>query len=253
MPSVNLNLEFYLLAATVISGGVVLLHRVLLGKTEKGERHWLHEACIAIFPVLLLVVVLRSFVVEPFRIPSGSMLPTLEIGDFILVDKFTYGLRLPVFHNEIFGVGAPERGDVAVFRYPVNPKQDFIKRIIGVPGDMIEYRNKIFYVNGRRVKRQDLGGYEKSRRDMTVFREALDERRYDTLASADSYGRPGRWRVPDDHYFVAGDNRDNSNDSRFWGFVPRENLVGRAFYIWFNWRFDDFSVNLSRIGRISVG
>lgn len=249
---VNLNLEFYLLAATVVTGGVVLINRLILGKTAKGERHWLHEGCAAIFPVLLLVVVLRSFVIEPFRIPSGSMLPTLEIGDFILVNKFTYGLRLPVLHHEVFALGGPERGDIAVFRYPINPKQDFIKRIIGVPGDLVEYRDKTFYVNGNRAKRDNHGAYEKSRLETTVFKETLGERRYNTLESDGAYGRDGRWRVPPGHYFVVGDNRDNSNDSRFWGFVASENLVGRAFYIWFNWRFDNFNMDFSRIGRIAV-
>lgn len=250
MINFNVNLEFYLFAATVIAGGVVLLHRLVLGKTQKGERHWLHEGAVAVFPVLLIVIALRSFIVEPFRIPSGSMLPTLEIGDFILVNKFTYGLRLPVFHNEVFSVGDPQRGDIAVFRYPRNPTQDFIKRVIGVPGDTIEYRNKTFYVNGRRVKRVAGGEYEHSRQDLVRYTETLDEAQYDTLAYPDSQHRAARWQVPPKHYFVSGDNRDNSNDSRFWGFVPRDNMVGRAFYIWFNLRFDNYSANFSRIGSI---
>ena len=248
---INFNLEFYLVAALLITGGVVLLHRLVLGKTRKGERHWLHEGAIAIFPVLLLVIILRSFVVEPFRIPSGSMLPTLEIGDFILVNKFTYGLRWPVLRGEIFSVGDPQRGDIAVFRYPKNPKQDFIKRIIGVPGDVVEYRSKSFYINGRRVKRDARGEYEKTRQDLEVYGETLGDRRYNTLAQPDTGHRPGRWRVPQGHYFVSGDNRDNSNDSRFWGFVPRENMIGRAFFIWFNLRFDNYNANFSRIGSIS--
>lgn len=247
---ISFDLEFYLVAAMLISGGVVLLHRLILGKTNKGERHWLHELAISIFPVLLLVVLLRSFVIEPFRIPSGSMLPTLEIGDFILVNKYTYGLRLPVLHKEIVLFGPPQRGDIIVFRYPKNLEQDFIKRVIGVPGDLVEYRSKNFYINGKRVKRDELGQYEKSRQNLFVYEEALDGAFYETLAYPNTLHRPGRWRVPAGHYFVSGDNRDNSNDSRFWGFVPRENIVGRAFHIWFNLRFDNYTMDFSRIGSI---
>ena len=244
----SFDLEFFLLAATVVAGGVVLINRLILGKTKREERHFLHELAHSFFPILLIVIVLRSFIVEPFRIPSGSMLPTLEIGDFILVNKFVYGLRMPVFNAEVLALGEPEAGDIMVFRYPNNPEQDFIKRVIGVPGDLIEYRNKKFYVNGRALNQIHQGAYAKSRTGLHVMNESLSDRDYDTLVYPNSYGLPGRWRVPPEHYFVAGDNRDNSNDSRVWGFVPRSNLVGKAFLIWFNLRFDQWSMDTSRIG-----
>lgn len=244
----NLDLEFFLLAATVVTGGIVLANRLILGKIPKDERHWLHDIACSFFPILLIVIALRSFVVEPFRIPSGSMMPTLEIGDFILVNKYTYGLRFPVSNTEILELGSPHAGDIAVFRYPNNPKQDFIKRIIGTPGDLVEYRNKKLYINGRRVPQTYRGDYKKSAIALRTMRETLNNNDYDTLVYPDAYTPPGRWRVPYGHYFVVGDNRDNSNDSRVWGFVPRENLVGKAFLIWFNLRFDQWSIDTSRIG-----
>ena len=247
----NFDLELILIIVTLISGGVVLIHRVILGKTTSQERHWLHDSACSLFPILIIVIILRSFLVEPFRIPSGSMLPTLEIGDFILVNKFSYGLRLPVLHYEIMGVGKPKPGDVAVFRFPQNPQQDFIKRIIGVPGDLIEYRDKTFLVNGKRVPRKLVGQYPKSRQDLQVVLENLGDGQYKTLANKRSFAsQGGRWIVPQGHYFVSGDNRDNSNDSRSWGFVPYDNLVGKAFFVWFNWRFDKFNIDFSRVGTV---
>lgn len=206
------------------------------------------------FPVLLLILGFRSFLAEPFKIPSGSMMPTLLVGDFILVNKFAYGLRLPVLNTKILAVGEPKRGDVFVFRYPENPKEDYIKRVIGLPGDEITYRNKTLYINGKEIAESYLGPYtgpsEPTNR-MTGAQVKLEQ-----LEGVDhrimelpqlQIGHEGTWKVPDGYYFAMGDNRDNSLDSRFWGFVPEANLVGKALIIWMNW---DNGIDFGRIGTL---
>lgn len=202
------------------------------------------------FPIFVIVLLLRSFLVEPFRIPSGSMIPTLLVGDFILVNKYTYGLRLPVTNTKFIAVGAPARGDVVVFRYPEDPSTPFIKRIIGLPGDRIEYRDKQVYVNGRAVDYRLIGGYvgQKSAAVHTgakLIEEHLDTVDHRILVTSQAPVIDGEYKVPTGQYFVLGDNRDNSRDSRYWGFVPDENLIGRAFMIWMNW---DGGPDLGRIG-----
>lgn len=216
------------------------------------------------FPVIFAVLVLRSFLVEPFRIPSNSMMPTLLTGDFILVNKFAYGLRLPVLNVKFLDIGEPKRGDVVVFKFPLDPRTDYIKRIVGLPGDLIDYRHKTLYINGEPVAQEPLGIYTGtgSGREMTGARESLEH-----LAGTDHriLTRPtapnlpfgcqvlafGPVRVPEGHYFVMGDNRDNSNDSRCWGFVPDDKLVGKAFAIWMHWdgRRDGFPIAWSRLGK----
>ena len=205
------------------------------------------------FPVILLVLVIRSFLVEPFRIPSASMLPTLHIGDFILVNKFAYGIRLPVLNNEIIAVGRPERGDVFVFRYPNDPSIDYIKRVVGLPGDKIGYFNKTLYVNNKAIVHNL---HEKDVRLLTVaparselYFEQLGDRRHAILIDPDRSSVEGEMIVPAGHYFAMGDNRDNSNDSRFWGTVPQENLVGKAFFIWMSWNWNAGGVVWSRLGN----
>ncbi len=194
----------------------------------------------AFFPVILIVFLLRSFLVEPFRIPSGSMLPNLLVGDFILVNKYAYGVRLPVLNKKIFDIDGPERGDVVVFRYPYNPSVNYIKRLIGLPGDRITYKDKVLYINGKKMEQVDKGidGIYRLKGDRTRFRrvvENLDGVSHDILLS-DSQSQPGmEYVVPEGQYFVMGDNRDRSNDSRYWLYVPDENLVGKAFMIWFSW------------------
>jgi signal peptidase I len=215
---------------------------------------WWVEYCVSFFPVILFVFVLRSFVVEPFRIPSGSMLPTLENGDLILVNKFQYGIRLPVIDRKIVDVGTPDRGDVVVFRYPVDPSVDYIKRVVGIPGDVIEYRNKTLTINGQPVPRERDGDYFEPDRAVYVgqYREQLGQVSHRILLNVNApqdfmpitrfpdfqsctYLSDGvRCTVPAGHYFMMGDNRDNSLDSRYWGFVPDRNIVGRAFFIWMN-------------------
>jgi signal peptidase I len=189
------------------------------------------------FPVILLVLVLRSFLAEPFHIPSSSMVPTLEQGDFILVNKFTYGIRLPVLHTKIVSLGEPKRGDVAVFRYPNDPREDYIKRIVGLPGDHIVYRDKTLYINGVVMAKDALGTYagpDPESQGSALAREHLGDAAHELLTNPERFGREGEWTVPEGEYFAMGDNRDNSNDSRYWGYVPEANLVGRAFFIWLN-------------------
>lgn len=200
------------------------------------------------FPVILAVFMIRSFVVEPFKIPSGSMMPTLLAGDFILVNKFTYGLRVPILNNTFIEVGKPERGDVFVFHYPPDPSIDYIKRVIGVPGDRIEYRNKQLFINGEPAQLTLIDDYQYVAPGLNMvtakhYQEQLGEVSHDVLIEDSSLAIDGEVVVPAGHYFAMGDNRDNSKDSRFWGFVPEQNLVGKAFLIW--WNFDNFS----RIGN----
>ncbi len=215
---------------------------------------WWVEYSLSFFPVILFVFVLRSFVVEPFRIPSGSMLPTLENGDLILVNKFQYGIRLPVIDRKIIDIGTPHRGDVVVFRYPVDPSVDYIKRVVGEPGDLVEYRDKTLFINGTPVPRVRAGDYYEPDRSVYVgqYREQLGDVSHRILLNVNArqdlmpitrfpdfqactYLPDGvRCKVPPNHYFMMGDNRDNSLDSRYWGFVPDRNIVGRAFFIWMN-------------------
>ena len=202
------------------------------------------------FPIFLLVLMLRSFLVEPFRIPSGSMIPTLLVGDFILVNKFTYGLRVPVLNTKFFDIGAPQRGDVVVFRYPEDPSTPFIKRIMGLPGDHIRYAEKKVYVNNRPIEYDALGDYVGLKSAATntgsnLLAEHLEKLTHQILINPAAGGFDGEYEVPAGQYFVLGDNRDNSRDSRYWGFVPDANLIGRAFLIWMNW---DGGPDLHRIG-----
>lgn len=202
------------------------------------------------FPIFLVVLLLRSFLIEPFRIPSGSMIPTLLVGDFILVNKYQYGLRMPVLNQKFLPLGDPTRGDVVVFRYPEDPSTPFIKRIIGVPGDHIAYRNHELFVNGQAVKNTPLGTFlgDKSaaiHSGSERLSELLPGHPHEVIITPNSAGFEWEGTVPANSYFVMGDNRDNSRDSRFWGFVPDRNLIGRAFMIWMNW---DRGPDFSRIG-----
>jgi signal peptidase I len=194
----------------------------------------------AFFPVILVVFLLRSFIVEPFRIPSGSMLPSLLIGDFILVNKFTYGLRLPILNAKMVNINLPRRGEVAVFRFPRDTSINYIKRIVGVPGDRILYKDKKLYINGTQMEQTSVHHGERPQSgdqfgNVARFTEDLAGARHDILVMDRPEHPPVEFVVPSDHYFVMGDNRDQSNDSRYWGFVPEKNLVGKAFLIWFSW------------------
>lgn len=200
------------------------------------------------FPVILAVFLIRSFIVEPFKIPSGSMMPTLLAGDFILVNKFTYGLRVPILNNTFIEIDKPDRGDVFVFHYPPDPSIDYIKRVVGLPGDKIAYRNKQLFINGEPVEMNLVGDYQYVTSGLNMvsakhYQEQLGAVKHDVLIEDNSISIDGETEVPAGHYFAMGDNRDNSKDSRSWGFVPEANLVGKAFLIW--WNFDNFK----RIGN----
>ena len=200
------------------------------------------------FPVILLVFFIRSFIAEPFKIPSGSMMPTLLAGDFILVSKFSYGIRVPILNYTMIEVDKPKRGDVFVFHYPPKPSIDYIKRVVGLPGDVIEYKSKTLYINNKKIEQTFVDKYpyvmnEIHHIEAKEFKEALGNVNHSILIH-DLPGENFKFEVPQGHYLAFGDNRDNSADSRVWGFVPEHNLVGRAFFIWFNFG------ELKRIGTI---
>lgn len=225
---------------------------------------WWLDWTAGLFPVICAVFLMRSFLFEPFKIPSGSMVPTLLVGDLILVNKFHYGIRLPVINKKIISIDEPKRGDVMVFRYPVNPKLDYIKRVVGVPGDEIAYLNKKLTINGKPIETTQTSDFydEESMRYYLQYSENLSGVQHNILIDKNrppyipqqfvedfAFKENCRYsgegvvcKVPPGHYFMMGDNRDNSQDSRFWGFVPDENIVGKAFVIWMNFG------NLKRLG-----
>lgn len=256
-----MDLELVLVIGVLVTGGVWLADHFFLAsqrerqnETKVFKEPWYVEYSKSFFPVLLIVLLLRSFVAEPFRIPSGSMMPTLLVGDFILVNKFAYGIRLPVLGTKIFEVGEPQRGDVAVFKFPRNPADDYIKRVVGLPGDHIAYFNKALYINGKEMAQKPAGIYKGigsgSVMDrVTVNNEVLDGVNHQILIDENRTNIEFEYVVPQGHYFVLGDNRDNSNDSRYWGAVPEDNLVGKAFIIWLNWDLSGGVFDTSRIGE----
>ena len=257
-----MSFALFLLLLLVVTGLVCLADLLWLRKkrAEEAKEPWWVEYSVSFFPVILIVFLLRSFLFEPFKIPSGSMIPTLLIGDFILVNKYAYGIRLPVINKKIVDIANPERGDVMVFRYPDDPSLDYIKRVVGLPGDRVEYQGKRVSINGQLLPVRQIDDYL-SRERMQFSRryvETVGTREHEILLDEDSppfmpqsrsfphagnciYNTSGQTcTVPPAHYFVMGDNRDNSSDSRVWGFVPDENIVGKAFFIW---------LNLNELGR----
>jgi signal peptidase I len=264
-----MNFALIMLIALVVTGGIWLLDHFVLrrNRSPDAKEPLLVEYSKSFFPVILLVFLLRSFLVEPFRIPSGSMIPTLQVGDFILVNKYTWGIRLPVINRKILDVSQPQRGDVVVFRYPVDPSLDYIKRIVGVPGDRVVYHNKQLTINGQPAKLTYVAPYDYTKEGLNhvsakLYTEQLGKHLHQTLIQPDEppvrlegvrafqhredcdYNDSGfSCVVPKGYYFAMGDNRDDSTDSRYWGFVPDENIVGKAFLIWMN--FD----SLKRIGK----
>jgi signal peptidase I len=240
-----MDFALILVVLTFVSGiiwGLEVLYRRTL-RRDAGlapSEHVIIEYSRSFFPVLLLVLVVRSFMFEPFRIPSSSMVPTLLVGDFIFVNKFTYGLRLPVLHTKIVAIGAPERGDVIVFRLPSDPSVNYIKRLVGLPGDTVTYRKKRLYINSELVPLTRDGLLKRdSRPPALLATETLDGIDHQLLLEPSQQSREGVYVVPAGHYFMMGDNRDNSQDSRYpqVGFVPQENVVGKAVRIWMNWDF----------------
>lgn len=217
-------------------------------REEEPSEPYLVDLSRSFFPVLAVVLVLRSFLVEPFQIPSGSMLPTLEVGDFILVNKYAYGLRLPVAGTKIVDIGDPKRGDIMVFRYPEDGSTNYIKRVIGLPGDHIRYRNRQLFINGELIETEFVARLP----PVNLRREFLMGTEHDIFVNSGpgNGAGEGEWTVSEDHYFVMGDNRGNSNDSRFWGTVPDELVVGRAFAIWMHWESLTSLPSFDRVGSI---
>jgi signal peptidase I len=260
MSDVDFDFAVILTLLTLFTGVVWALDRWWLGPRRRAalapgapdKPSGLVDFSRSFFPVILLVLLLRSFLAEPFRIPSGSMIPTLLPGDFILVNKFTYGLRDPVFHTRFLALGAPRRGDVVVFRYPVDPSKDFIKRVVGLPGDRIAYRNKQLWVNGEAMPLDAVGVYTAGGSLPGVvyrFEEALGPAQHHVIVNPARPAEDFEVEVPEGQYFMMGDNRDGSDDSRRWGTVPERNLVGRAFLVWMSWDGNRFRPDWSRIGN----
>jgi signal peptidase I len=282
----SFNFPLILVIAVAVCGALALLDLLLLaprrrsaiatyeGQVDKVDERVLQslnrepllvEYGKSFFPVLAIVLVLRSFLLEPFQIPSGSMKPTLDIGDFILVNKFAYGIRLPVVDTKVIEVGDPQRGDVMVFRYPSEPNINYIKRVVGLPGDRISYTTaKRLLVNGQPVAETFLGEEPGSLGSAALYREKLGEVEHQIRKELRrNLHVPGdEWVVPQGHYFMMGDNRDNSNDSRYWndkripqkllGMVPDRNIVGKAFAVWMSWPDPKLRSlpNFSRVGLI---
>lgn len=252
------NFEFYLTLAVVLSGLVWLIDVLFFApaRNQPGSERKepiLIEYARSFFPVLLIVLLLRSFFVEPFRIPSGSDEPTLLVGDFILVNKYVYGLRLPVFHNKIFAMNEPKTGDIIIFRWPVDLSMILIKRVIGVPGDKISYVNKELFINGRPAPQELLGDSQDvadPAHPLTVFvrEENLAGVVHKIYLRPDVPPQDFSVVVPPGNYFVMGDNRDGSNDSRYWGFVPEANVAGKAIRIWMSWNNNLHNIRWDRIG-----
>ena len=259
MNELHFDFEAFLTLASLITGLLWALAKFLRKKEPvHSKKHSVLEQIGSFFPVLFFVLVVRTFVFEPFRIPSSSMMPTLLTGDFIYVNKFSYGLKLPVFHDTIIEIGHPERGDIVVFRFPEDQSVDYIKRVIGLPGDRVRYdvRKKEIYINDQLVNQDLVGPYEGlmdnvNDKGLIEKLEQLGDRKHKMFTQNYAMRPPYKYldiTVPDGHYFVMGDNRDNSSDSRVWGFVPERNLVGEAKFIWMHWRTDHFWQGLKRIG-----
>jgi signal peptidase I len=268
----NLDLATILVLFTIISGLIYLFDLLILKPKRKAilagkvavegkdvnQPPFIVDLAISLFPVFLIVLGLRSFLVEPFRIPSASMMPTLLIGDFILVNKFSYGIRLPVINTKIIDIGKPQRGDVVVFRYPEDPSVPYIKRVIGLPGDLVEYNffTKMLYINKEPITQKIVGRYigVGAGSNMTGSEqraEYLPRVEHDILIMPDrvvDFAEVRAWNIPDQQYFVLGDNRDNSRDSRYWGTVPEGNLIGKAFFIWMNWDLANGGISWQRLG-----
>ena len=274
----SINLALILVLLTAFTGAVVAFNRFYVAKLPDQGRELGHGTLMMIeysrsfFPVLLIVLIIRSFIFEPFRIPSGSMMPTLVQGDYIFVKKFQYGLRLPVTETKFLETGSPQRGDVVVFRLPMNPSINYIKRVVGLPGDEVVYRDRQLFINGEEMPLSPDDSVELKGLDLyvddelvmeqidlpgssfTPLRETLDGREHSILLRADlpNTGREQRFTVPEGHYFMMGDNRDRSQDSRKIGVVADSYLVGEAVFIWMHVDFSD-GMEWPNWGRIGTG
>ncbi|PWY53852.1 signal peptidase I [Legionella qingyii] len=249
-----MNFALILVVLSFISGFIYLLDVLFWARkrAEDQKPNRIIEYSRSFFPVFFIVLILRSFLIEPFRIPSGSLEPTLLVGDFVAVNKFIYGLRLPVWEKKVVSISDPKTGQVAVFRWPPDPSYDYIKRVIGVPGDKISYHNKVLTINGRKAK-QTFVEYtidESSGKAVAKYQEDLNGTVHNIFVRTDVPAVDFDIVVPEGNYFMMGDNRDDSADSRFWGFVPESYLRGRAFLVWMSWNGKKDNVRWSRIGKL---
>ncbi|RUR13360.1 signal peptidase I [Legionella sp. km772] len=249
-----MNFALILVILSFVSGLIYLLDVLFWAKKRDQQQkpNKIIEYARSFFPVFLIVLLLRSFLVEPFRIPSGSLEPTLLVGDFVAVNKFAYGLRLPVIEKKIIPIADPKTGQIAVFRWPPEPSYDYIKRVIGMPGDKVSYHNKVLTINGKEVK-QTFVEYtmdESSGKPVAKYKEDLNGVVHDIFVRPDLPAVDFDVVVPEGNYFMMGDNRDDSADSRFWGFVPNSYLRGKAFLVWMSWNGKTDSVRWSKIGSL---
>ena len=256
----NINFEAVLFYATVLTGLIALVDVLFFAKQRKAKHPhkplpMIFDYSRSFFPVLLIVFVFRSFVFEPFRIPSGSLEPTLLMGDFILVNKYDYGIRLPLLHKKIIDDHMPKHGDIMVFRWPAGPSYNFIKRVIGLPGDHVSYIDKKIYINGVLMPQTFI--QKNTAQDESGNHWTVDEYQEDLLGvKHDIYLTQGKASrnyinvtVPQGMYFVMGDNRDDSADSRYWGFVPERAIIGKAMFVWLSWGGLDHGIRWNRFGQ----
>ncbi len=249
-----MNFALLLVILSLITGLIALVDRLFLVKGRKAgvKAPWIIEQSRSFFPVFLLVLLLRSFFMEPFRIPSGSLEPTLLVGDFVAVNKFAYGFRLPVWDKKVLSVANPKNGEIAVFRWPPDPSADFIKRVIGIPGDKISYHNKILTINGQEMKQRFLEYTidESSGKSVAKYSENLKGIVHDIYVRPDVAADDFDVLVPKGQYFMMGDNRDDSADSRFWGFTAEKYLRGKAFFVWMSWNGKKDTIRWSKLFRL---
>jgi len=260
MNEIHFDFEALLTLASFITGAIWFYAFFKKRKQQgQGKLFRIFDEIGSFFPVIFFVLIVRTFIFEPFRIPSSSMMPTLITGDFIYVNKFSYGFKLPVLHDTVIEMGKPKRGDIVVFSAPLDQSQDYIKRVVAIPGDRVFYdqRKKQLTINGKRIEQKFVEAYSglvdsPDNRKMLNKIEYIEGREHRILTkNFSSVNQKMAYfdvTVPEGHYFALGDNRDNSADSRFWGFIPERNLVGEAKFIWMHWRTSDFFEGLKRIG-----
>lgn len=258
--NIYFDFPFVLTSLTLISGLLTLVDILFFAANRKKHRKkqpLVFEYARSFFPMFLAVLVIRSFIVQPYRVPTGSLAPTVLPGDFIAVNQFAYGLRLPVINYKIIPIKEPARGDIVLFRWPENTAIIYVKRVIGLPGDHIVYKNKVLTINGVKAKQKFISKELSSstasldRGPITVIKKTEDLLgikhqifMHETIRQNQNFAIT----VPENHYFMMGDNRDDSNDSRYWGFVPEENLIGKAFLIWMHWDSENYKIKWNRIG-----
>ena len=265
MEAIASAFELILVILTISSLLIVLLNKYLLSKYPKEKEGWLADYAKSLLPVFFIVLIIRSFLFEPFKIPSGSMLPTLRVGDFIFVNKFAYDVKWPIFwKHKIFKMGNPKRGDIVVFRWPVNPNVNFIKRLVGMPGDHISYINKRLSINGKVMPKKLVGsvydsylnkeyGFNEQKVNEYITQNGdITHKIYNFPWAPNMPADFKDFVVPSGHYFFMGDDRDGSEDSRYWGVVPEDHLVGKAVMIWMSVG-DNYMPRWSRIGHILTG